>query len=256
MRNVQIAAFKAQIAAGKSLDNIKSKSLSILNNLTSIDTLTRNSALTIERLRNPIPQALDILFFSTLNVSDTLKNQIGEIVALNPVRTNLLPFDINKTNPGFERINTFKNVQFQLTFLFQKGGKTLRIRLNRGPLPFYGYNAFNSENSFSLWYDDNSHSVNFEGRLLKTEDIITNYNSPSLLDFENSEVSIEYTFFFPSNIRAGNLAGYVYLADKSNYFPLQFTWISLKHRNYTIVIKNLRQTDVNKYVSSWFLQGN
>ena len=82
--------------------------------------------------------------------------------------------------------------------------------------------------------------------------ITASYNSPSLIDFENSKVSIEFTFLFPSKIPIGNMPDKrYYIADRPNYLILKLESISLQHSNYSIDISDLKSIGINKFEGTW-----
>jgi hypothetical protein len=204
--------------------------------------------------KNPVPESLSIYFSSSLELSPTEINQIEKIVRLKyPNGENLLPFKFNQTNEGFEKISSFKDLMFTIIISFHKDEKVMAVRLLPQVLMLHGYNASNFNNAFMLTLRDSV--VNFEALNVVSTDIRTNYKSPSLLDFENSEVLITYDFLFPSSMQIGDMHGKTYyLANKPSYLVLDFEKISLQHKNYSIEISNLKHTEANKYEGRWIVK--
>ena len=122
------------------------------------------------REQNLLPERLSIYFSSSLQFTPAEISQIKKIVKLKHPHnlTNLLPFEFNQTNTGFDKINSFNNIMLQLNILFSKNEKTMSIRLTQGPLMLHGYNAANVINSFMLTLRDSV--INFEALNVNTED--------------------------------------------------------------------------------------
>ncbi|MCX6320481.1 MAG: hypothetical protein NTX93_01575 [Bacteroidia bacterium] len=208
------------------------------------------------RLQNPIPETLGITFSSSIELSKKEIVQIGNrIKSTSSIRDNLLPFDSDQTIDGFEKINSFKNIMFQLNISFHNDGKIMTIIFNRVPLNIFGYNTINSTDSFMLSFQDDKSVLMLDGFLLETDNITTNYKSPSLLDFENSKVLISYEFFFPELMHYGSLPPfYRYKSKNPNYLLLNFIFLSLTQKNYTINITNLKRIEPHKFEGNWTVE--
>jgi hypothetical protein len=130
----------------------------------------------LDRINNPVPEKLEIFFSSKIEMLPLEISQIKEIVNLKSATHsgNLLPFDSNQTNEGFERISKFKNIYFRLIIAFHKDGKKMEVIFNKGPLDIFGYNTRNSKNSFTLAFLEDKSAVTFDGSLIETSDITTN----------------------------------------------------------------------------------
>lgn len=210
----------------------------------------------LDRIKNPIPQELQITFTSKIVMSSLEISQIQEIINLKSDSHggNLLPFDSNKTNDGFEKINRFKNIGFNLTISFQKNGKNMEVKYYRVPIEIYGFNTRNTLNSFLLAFLDDKSSISFNGFGLYTTDIRTNNKSPSLLDFNNSKISIHYSFTFPQLWQAGSLATHLYVTEMDKQFELDIETISITHKNYEIKVNNLKKISLGMYEGDWIVE--
>ena len=206
----------------------------------------------LDRIKNPIPESLNIMFSASLVLS---KDEFSKILAISkmkfPERGNLLPFDYNKTNDAFDKINALKDVSFNLTIFFEKDGKLLKVLLKRLPIAFLGYNANNSNNAIVMSIQESSEKILFEGFLLETKDITTNYKTPSLLDFNGSKVKITYDFFYPQLKQIGSIPSKMYVGDNREYVTLDLQSVSLLHKNYSIDIKGLKKIDSHTFESIW-----
>ena len=206
----------------------------------------------IQKLQNPIPETLGIQFTSTLNLSKKEIEDIKAVVkSINSKNGNLFPFESNQTNEGFEKINCFKNLHLRLIITFQKDEKNMKIVFNRGPLNLMGYNTNGTLNSFTLYIDDIKNVMRFDGLLIESESITTNYISPSILDFENSKVKIYYDFSFPTTMVFGSLPTNTYISNNREYLLLNIESLSLSNKKLSINIANLKQVDSHNFEGNW-----
>lgn len=206
----------------------------------------------IDRLKNPIPESLEITFTSTIELSKSEIEQIGDILRpVSKTHGNLLPFNTDRTNAGFEKINSFKNIFLRLEIAFHNGDKILTIMFNKGPLNLQGYNTPNTKNAFILAYQDDKSIVMFHGFALETSDITTNYKSPSFLDFENSKVSISYEFSFPVLRQIGSIPSISYMSTNQNYLNLNIESVALRSKKLTMNISNLKRVGSHNYEGIW-----
>jgi hypothetical protein len=200
-----------------------------------------------DRIINKIPDAFFVNFESIVNFSDTEINQINDIFLKSNKSGNAMPFNTTITNEGFEKINSFKNLQLEFDIRFySNNGKFMLIKIKKGPLALLDYNSKSFDDVFLLSLRDKT--VYLEGYSLYTNNIESPSLSPSsLLDFENSKVIIEYTFFYPDNN-----TGY-YLASKPDYLLLDLKKISLTWKNYNMHISNLKKVDKNRFEGNWIV---
>ena len=208
----------------------------------------------LDRLKNPLPESLDISFNTSLELVETEISQIENIISITrPNHDNLLPIDVKLTNDSFEKINCFKNIYFSLTITFIKGEKEMMISFNRAPLNLYGYNTTNTINSFKLYMYSmaDRKKVRFNGLLLRSEKITTNCKSPSLRDFENSNILITYDFSYPELFNIGGKSISTYMSNNKFNIILNIETLSLDNPNYTIEISGIKKIERNKFEGKW-----
>ncbi|WP_192501560.1 hypothetical protein [Flavobacterium sp. PL002] len=206
----------------------------------------------MDRMNSPIPEFIDLVFNSTLEIPDKEFEKLKKTFVSNPNLSNLLPFDSKLINQEFENIDSFKNIYFSLDVTFDKNGKKMNINFKRGPLSLYGYNTAYTINSFILSYSSEESKIKFNTISLKSNEITTNYKSPSLEDFINSKVTIRYHFGFPYKMHVGNVpSSPFYISNRENNLRLNFNSINLNHKNYNINIKNLKKIDSKSFEGIW-----
>ena len=206
----------------------------------------------IQKLQNPIPETLGISFSSTLNLSNKEFEDIETIVkSVNSKYGNLFPFESNISNEGFDKINSFKNLHFRLMITFQKDNKNMKIVFNRAPVNLMGYNSRGTLNIFTLYINDIKKVMKFDGSLIESESITTNYISPSILDFANSKVKIYYDFSFPTTMVFGSLPTKTYISNNREYLTLNIESLSLSNKKLLINITNLKRVDSHNFEGDW-----
>lgn len=194
----------------------------------------------IERIKNPIPEELDLFFSSTLDLQKEDLNQIVDVINQNNFgQIPSLPFNSTVTNKGFEKINSFKRIMLYINILLEKDSKTMSLRFRKGPLNFVGYHTSDYKNSFLSIIKEDIPEVIFSGNWLYINDISTNFKSPSILDFDNSNVQISFEFLYPQ--------GNSFIGNNPNYLVLNLKEMSLKHKYYTFEIKDIKRSDKNKF---------
>ena len=98
-----------------------------------------------------------------------------------------------------------------------------------------------------LLYNFGDNLTKFDALGLESEEITTNYRSPSLIDFENSTVTINYDFAFPKLMKMGNITADRYVSDGNEIIPINFQSINFTHKNYIIEIKELKRIGPKSY---------
>lgn len=208
----------------------------------------------LDRLKNPIPETLEMSFNSSLELGETEILQIKDIISRTRSKhDNLLPIDVELTNESFEKINCFKNIYLRFIITFIKDDKEMTISFNRAPLSLYGYNTTNTVNSFTLYMFSKGdlEMVRFDGLLLRSEKITTNSKSPSLRDYENSNIFITYDFSYPELFNIGGNPISRYVSNNKFNIILNIETFRLTDPNYTIEISDIKKIESNKFEGKW-----
>lgn len=206
----------------------------------------------LNNLKNPLPDNLEITFLASLQLSKKEFAEIEKIIKQVRINGgNTLPIITDKTNESFEKINAFKNIAFELTIRFEKDDKNWTTSIYRAPLALLGYTTSSHNNSFLLVINEEKSRIDFDGFSLSSDKIISNYKSPSLLDFKNSKVSISYKFFYPINLQVGNIPSSNYWGAKQDYILLTMQSLTLKHKNYSIEVENLKRVASHEFTGTW-----
>lgn len=211
----------------------------------------------LDRLKNPIPDVLDISFNTSLELDDNEIFQIIDIIKkTKPNHDNLLPIDVERTNLCFEKINSFKNIHLRITIKFIKADKEMSIFFNRAPLNLYGYNTTNTINSFTLYMNSigDRSIVRFNGLSLDSEKITTNYKSPSIRDFENSKILITYEFSYPELFMIGGKQISRYVSSNKFNINLNLETLILSDSNYKIEISGIKKIERNNFEGYWIVK--
>jgi hypothetical protein len=192
---------------------------------------------------------MHILFESTLDVTPQEFDEIeNDFKSSATKRSNLLPTDFNSSSNGIKKIETFKNISFQLIIEIENDEKERMtvIYKSSGPLPLTGYNSSWGNNSFILALKEDSKSIGFTGNLIEASNLTYNYLSPSLLDFKKSKVKISYNFSYPKRYQVGNRIEDLYIVD-NNINSIHITDISLTINTMSVKLNHLKKIDPFHY---------
>lgn len=204
----------------------------------------------IDRIRNPIPEKVSVFFEANFDLTKKEVDDINNIIREHdPSRGNLLPFDYNKPNSAFDKMNALRDLGIQINITLEKEGKTLSFVLKQMPMLFAGYHHGTTFNTFLVAAQDDN--ITLSCLDISTSEISSSDKSPSILNFKNSKVKVTYEFFYPKNMRIGNGLSKMYMAENRDYITFNFRNITLRDKNYSINIRNLVRKDSHTYEGVW-----
>jgi len=208
----------------------------------------------IERINNPIPENVELYFEAYFELTKIEKIEINDIIKqknIFGIGDFLLPFDFNKTNKSFEKINSLKDVAFGITIIFEKNGKKLQISLQKTPIALSGYHVLNKPEYFSATAKKNE--IIFNCLYILTNDIRTNYKTNSILDFINSDVKVNYQFTYPFDYEIGHPKSKLYGVgrDQRTFLTLNFKSLKLRSKNLMIDITKLSKINNLSFHGRW-----
>lgn len=200
----------------------------------------------ISKIRNPIPESLNVLFTAIIDLRQEEINAVRDIIKEKySDGRGLLPVDFMSTNVAFDKMNAFKDIGFEIKILIENQDKHLQILLTQTPMLFTGYNTTAIWSAFTMQLRDNDISITCLD--VPTNNIKSNYQTPSLSDFSHSKVLITYNFFYPNSIKIGSHLTKTYMARDKEYITLNMKNISLRHKNYSIEIRSLKRIDSHTF---------
>ncbi len=199
----------------------------------------------LEKLNNPIPKEFEISFFSSIKVDSIEFKQLQKAASKNG---NHLP--VSRNNKKIERLNKLKDAQIIIKIVFRNNEKEMTVGFDQTPIQFVGFNtSLTNNNTFLMGVAQES--IHFIGSNLSTNNIVTNYDSPSLVDFKNCDVTFKIELGFPNLYKLGEKYTSLYTISSQNDINFSLEKVILESTKIKIEVSSFKEEGINLFKSQW-----